>query len=380
MKYAIVLATSALLGLAACGGASSQNVPDVASAERLLGAPQAASAAPLAPTFVAEAKLELSLAKKALADGDDITAALHAQRSIAATQRAYVVARLARAEKDEADAKGSLTEHETKLKGIRDERAKVDAEVDALEKKLRVAREASLPSESGGAGDAGRAQARLRAAETLLAEGRLLCAAARLLDPQAKGLAEAEAGIADAEGLLGGKGSKVPTASGKPRQPIDGAAVARVACLSALSGTRRAATTSDDPDVLFAELSAQSAQKSPPAPGPSRDERGVVLTLRDVFRGTDLTDAGKQALAQAALVARAHPNVAIQLVVHEAEPGATATSDKRGASALQALEAGGVARARLRADSAGTNIAVVASGDPSKRARNARLDVVFVTR
>ena len=381
-KSRLSLALGLSFALVACGGASSQNVPDVASAERLLAAPQSQSAAPLAPTFIAEAQLELAEAKRAVTAGDDIGAALHAQRSIASMQRAFVVARLARAEKEDMEARAAETEHAASLRRIREERAKVDAEVDALEKKLHIAREASLPSESGGAGDTGRAVARLRAAETLLAEARLLCGAARLLDPQAKGLAEAEASIADAEGLVAGKPSKVATASGRPRQPIDGAAVARVSCLSALSGARRTADRGDDPDVLFSELSAQAAAKSPPGPGPTRDERGVVLTLRDVFRGNEvtLTDAGKQALASAALVARAHPAVSVQVVVHEAEPGAVASSTKRAEAALQALESGGVPKARLRADTAGTNIAVVASGDPSKRARNARVDLVFIAR
>jgi len=379
MKFLIISITLAAT-LVACGGASSQNVPDVASAERVLAAPETQTSAALAPTFFAEAQLELSLAKKAVAAGDDLTASLHAQRSLAAVQRALVVARLARAEKEDTAARAAQSDHDGRLRQIREERAKVDAEVDALEKKLHVAREASLPSESGAAGDTSRAVARLRAAETLLAEARLLCGAARLLDPQAKGLGDAETSLADAEGLVAGKPSKIATASGRPRQPIDGAAVARVACLSALSGARRTASQGDDPDVLFAELSAQAAQKSPPGPGPARDERGVVLTLRDVFRGTDLTESGKQALAQAALVARAHPTVSVQVVVHEAEAGAVSTSTKRAESALAALESGGVPKARLRADTAGTNIAVVAAGDPAKRARNARVDLVFVTR
>ncbi len=369
------------LALGACGGASTQHVPEVASAESLFSGARAEGASSLAPTFVAEAKLELEAAKRAVAAGDEVTAGLHAQRSIAAMQRAFVVARLARATREESDAHAAATDNEVALRKVREERARADAEVESLEKKLHIAREASLPAESG-ATDPARAVARLRAATSLLAEARLLCGAARLLDGQAKGLTEADAAIAEADALVAGKASKPTSASARPKQPIDAAATARVACLSALSNARRAGEQSkvSDPDVLFSELSAQASKKTPPEAGPVRDERGVVLTLRDAFRGEELSDAGKQALASAALVGRAHPNVSVQVVVHESEANAVATSEKRVASALKALESGGIPKTKLRGDMAGTSIALVASGDPAKRARNARLDVVFVTR
>lgn len=376
-------ATFALaLALGACGGASTQHVPEVASAESLFSGARAEGASSLAPTFVAEAKLELEAAKRAVAAGDEVTAGLHAQRSIAAMQRAFVVARLARATREESDAHAAATDNQVALRKVREERARADAEVETLEKKLHIAREASLPAESG-ATDPARAVARLRAATSLLAEARLLCGAARLLDGQAKGLPEADAAIAEADALVAGKAAKPTSAGARPKQPIDAAATARVACLSALSNARRAgdqSRVSEDPDVLFSELSAQASKKTPPEAGPVRDERGVVLTLRDAFRGDELSDAGKQALASAALVGRAHPNVSVQVVVHESEANAVATSEKRVASALKALESGGIPKTKLRGDTAGTSIALVASGDPAKRARNARLDVVFVTR
>ncbi len=389
--YACALAVAVSApGLVACGGASTQHVSDVTSAESLFAGPRLESANALAPTFVAEAKLELEAARRAIAAGDEATATLHAQRSIAAMQRAFVVARLARASREEIDAHAASTENEVSLRKMREERARVDAEVDDLEKKLHVAREASLPADSGPT-DPARAMARLRAATSLLAEARLLCGAARLLDPQAKGLTEADAALAETEALVSGKPPKSAAAGARPKQPIDAAASARVACLAALSNARRAgepsgtaslrpSATPDDPDVLFSELSAQASRKSPPDTGPVRDERGVVMTVRDAFRGADLSETGKQALASAALVGRAHPSVAVQVVVHEAEANAVTSSDRRVEAALKALEAGGVPKAKLRGDTAGTNIAVVTSGDPAKRARNARLDVVFVTR
>lgn len=366
----------AALTLAACGGASTMHVPDVATAEGVVASPQAEAARSLAPTFVQEANVELAAARKAVAEGDEVTASLRAQRAIAAIQRAYAAARLARATREETDATDTARKHEAALRALGHERARVDADVDTLEKKLHVAREAALPAESGKT-DSGRAVARLRAATTLTAEAALLCGAARLIAPQAKTLADADAALADAEAAIAGK----PRSTDRPKEPIDVAAIARVKCLAALSAARTASRDkAEDPDVLFSELSAEAAQKAPPGPSPTRDERGVVLTLHDAFRGTDLTEAASASLAAAARVARAHPQVLVQVVVHEADPSGASTSGRKVEAALAALERAGVPKAHLRGESAGARIAIVASNDTARRAKNARVDVVFVTR
>lgn len=367
----------AALTLSACGGASTMHVPDVATAEGVVASPQAEAARSLAPTFVQEANVELAAARKAVAEGDEVTASLRAQRAIAAIQRAYAAARLARAVREETEATDTARKHESALRALGHERARVDADVDTLEKKLHVAREAALPAESGKT-DSGRAVARLRAATTLTAEASLLCGAARLIAPQAKALADADAALADAEAAIAGK---APRSADRPKEPIDVAAVARVKCLAALSAARTAGRDkAEDPDVLFSELSAEAAQKAPPGPSPTRDERGVVLTLHDAFRGTDLTETAAASLAAAARVARAHPQVMVQVVVHEADPSAAGTSGRKVEAALSALERAGVPKAHLRGESAGARIAIVASNDTTRRAKNARVDVVFVTR
>lgn len=364
-----------------CGGASTHYVPDVATAENLSKGPRAETAKALAPNLVAEANLELTEAKKAVDAGDEVTAALHAQRSVAAMQRAFVVARLAKATADETQAKAASADASAALQKTHAERAKVEADVDELEKKLRIAREVALPPESG-ATDPARAAARLRAAASLIAEARLLCGAARLIDPQAKGLAEAETAVTDADAQLKGPAKPAPNAK-KPLEPIDTAGRSRVACLAALTqgrrGTGETSQRAEDPDVLFAELSASAAQRTPSSL-PARDERGVMLTFRDVWKGTELTESGKQALAQVSLVARAHANVGVQLVVHEAEARPAPETQKKIDVALAALEAGGVPKSRLRGENAGASINVVSPTDGQNRARNARLDVVFVTR
>lgn len=388
----IGLASVLALQLLACGGASTQRVTDVTAAESLYKS-RGEGARALAPSFVAEAQLELAAARRAVADGDEPTAALHGQRAVAALQRAFVVARLARAKQEEADASAAAAGTETSLKTLRAERARIDAEVDELEKKLFIAREAALPAESAGT-DPARAAARQRAATSLLAEARLLCGAAHLLDPRAAALTEAEAQVSAAASAIA-RGPSPASRSGKrpaagagalPKEPIDAASGARVACLGALTQARRAppepdrtsSAPPDDPDLLFSELSAAAAQRG--AAGPVRDERGTLLTFREAFRGTQLTEAGTQAVVAAALVVRAHPSVRLQVVVHEADTQSAATSGKRLDAALHLLETNGVAKERLRGDAPGASLPLVAPTDAARRARNARLELVFVGR
>src|SRR5262249_61379088 len=84
-------------------------------------------------------------------------------------------------------------------------------------------------------------------------------------------------------------------ARSKAPAPIDDATRARAGCLGVLTAIRRAETrVSRAPgagDALLAELSASGKF------GPSRDDRGIFVTLRDVFRGGALTSDGETRLA-----------------------------------------------------------------------------------
>jgi outer membrane protein OmpA-like peptidoglycan-associated protein len=127
-------------------------------------------------------------------------------------------------------------------------------------------------------------------------------------------------------------------------------------------------------DTLLAELSASGSWD------PDRDERGVIVTLRGAFQGTKLTSDATGKLAELARVATAHPAFALQVVVHDAvSPSPKDDGDARRAEAVvQALVAGGAADARIKAESAGALAPVGDPGDPRARARNERVDVVFV--
>ena len=93
-----------VLGLAAmlvfvvgCGGAASSTVMKISDAERTRAGLTGRDAQTLAPQAFAEADQALKQAKEADAAGDATAAELHAERAIAAYQKAIAIARLARA-------------------------------------------------------------------------------------------------------------------------------------------------------------------------------------------------------------------------------------------------------------------------------------------
>jgi outer membrane protein OmpA-like peptidoglycan-associated protein len=326
--------------------------------------------AKLAPQQFAHADDERALANQEARDGDPTSASLHAARAIAAYTDAIVLARLARASTETDDAKAALARDEARAHTLSTERAEIEREADELEKKLQVSREALAPVPSGHA-DPEREAARRVAARSLAAEGRLLCGAARLLSPSLDGLEGAEKDVDAIDAQLD-----------KPKRaamaPIDGSARARAACLGLLSRARRSsdATSPSDPDALLSELSASGAWD------PTRDERGVVVTLRDVFKGTALTPTASKALAELGRVAAAHPSFAVQVVVHDAiaPSAAEAEADAQRARAVAgALVAGGAAEARVKPEAAGARAPIVDPSDARHRSRNARVEVVFVS-
>jgi hypothetical protein len=298
---------------------------------------------------------------------------------VAAYDHALTVARLARATMELADAQKSLDDATTQEASLDASRAALEGEAEELEQRLRVARQRVLPASSA-ATTPEREAARGVAARSLAMQARLLCAAARLVTPDA-------AGLADADGEIVALEQRQP--KGQRQATIDDAARARAHCLDVLTRARRG--TADDAgnaDALLAELSAAGGWD------PSRDERGVVVTLRDVFRGTELTVNATAKLKELGRVAAAHPLFAVQVVVHDAQapapavdhaaagtPGvrsSDATDAKRAELAVQALVGGGAAASGVRAELAGARLPIVDPSDPKERGRNERLEVVFV--
>jgi flagellar motor protein MotB len=338
-----------------CGGSRPQ-MPLMGDVERARAA--TASEGSLAPQALAEADAERDRARTIWDKGDDITASLHAERAIAAYQRVRMVARSARATADAAKADADLAQKTDELHALESARKTAERDGEELAKRVMIAREVRSPAPSGPA-DAQREAARVQASRALAMQARLLCGAAKLVASQAAGLDAAMQQLDALDKRL----------EQKPA-PIDDAARARTTCLSILTQARRATTTPQTADVLLSELSAASL-------APTRDERGIVVTLRDVFRGTAIDAPAQPRIEALGRVAAAHADMPIQVVVHDANP--TGPSDDRAKSVSAALVKGGAKADKIATVMAGTRAPVVDPNDARNRARNARVEVVFVT-
>ncbi len=79
-------------------------------------------------------------------------------------------------------------------------------------------------------------------------------------------------------------------------------------------------------------------------------------------------------------MAAAHPAFSVEVVVHDAQPARPKddTDSKRADAAVAALVAGGATSSAVHAEHAGARAPLVDPRDARERARNERLDVVFV--
>ena len=368
-----LLLVATMPGVLGCG-ASTMHVASLEEVERVRDTDDARSAATLAYEVNARAEQEREYARVAHARGDDVAANLHAERAIAAYGHARAVSRLATAIADLADSQKSLDDVTTQEQALAASRAKLELDAQELERRVRLAREKLLPAASSEA-IANRDAARAAAARSLAIEARLLCGAAHLVSANAAGLADAQGDVEALDAKL------TPPASPSPKPaadhpPIDDAGAARARCLEVLTRARRAARHEDGrSDALLAELSASGGWD------PTRDERGVVVPVRGAFAGTKLTAEGEAKFENLGRVAAAHPGVALQVVVHDAQaPAARDESDARRAeAAAKALVAGGAPAAHLETERAGVRAPVVDPKDGRLRGRNERVDVVFVS-
>jgi flagellar motor protein MotB len=363
----LVLAATAVAFGSGCAHGAAYASKTLAEMEQVRLSPGAREGERLAPQEYGRAEQDARLARAAVTEGDNASATLYAEQAIARYQHALVLARLERATVDLAEGSAALANADEQARSLALSRMDVEHEADELDKRLKIAREALAPVPSGPA-DPAREAARLVAARALTTQGRLLCGAARLLSLSAPGLAEAEKAVQTLENQL----------AGTPKTtPIDAAARARAACLDVLTHARRAQEGSHagEADALLAELSAAGGWE------PSRDERGVVVTLRDAFNGVTLLPDADKKLQELGRVAAAHVTFAVQVVVHDATPPnahETASDAQRADAAVAAILSGGAPAARVKAETAGARAPVVDPSDARHRGRNARLEVVFV--
>jgi hypothetical protein len=382
---------AAVVGCASLVGCAPVPRPQVLSqADEVGRGPQADEAKSLAPQAFAHAEKLRGEAKAAFDAGDLAGSQILGERAIAAYAHAGALARIARADQSEADAKKKTAALDPEASALDGEQLRVGAEADALELKVKVTRDAQAVVPSGPA-DAARERARLAAARSLVLEAKLLCGAAKLLaakpapapaPPSPDKAAPADKAAPDPAADVDAAAAEAlrldeALAAPKGTIPIDHATRARARCLAALTQVRRAATpVTKAPgagDALLAELSAAGSWS------PSRDDRGVVVTLRSAGKGAGLAKDTEARLTALGRIAASHPSFPVEVVLHtEKDPGdkERAEAQARAEAAAKLVRAG---RAdRVEALVAGARAPVV---DPRGRdkARNARIEVVFVT-
>ena len=358
----VALGACALLPVA-CGAGQRPATPALEAASRLRQSPAIRDAERVAPQLVALSDIEQKKADEAAGEGDLASAEIYAARAAALLDRAVATTRLLRAEAQEREARAKAEHAAAELKELLLERAARVRDNTALEKKIAIAKELEQPKATSPA-DPKREAARRVAADSLRTEAQLLCGAARLL---AK--ADATPALEAAEKLL----SEPLAKEGGPA--IDLATRARAACLDALTKGRRgtSAVPAEQPDVLLTELGAAGSDVV-------RDERGVVVTLREVFDSKEarLTPSADKSLADLGRVWKTHPSFRIQVAVHDAAK-TTDASGARGALVAAALaKASDFSVSQVNVVHAGTKLPVVDPASAKLRARTARVEVVFV--
>jgi hypothetical protein len=367
-RPALGIAALGLLALGAAIGLGCAAIPPpevLGELERIRVAPAAVQARVDAPTAYDRAELLRLEAQDALERGDFAAAQITGERARTAYDVAVALGRLARAEQAEVTASAEATEAAKQLAAMDADHERLAADMAALELRLQALREASaLPSDSSPSGSK---KGSPEAVAAFHLQARLLCTAARLLwleRPASSASAKAGEALGALETELG---------ADRAALSIEQAVALRAACLGQLTLARRASPTpavAGMADELLDELSATGWGVV------TRDERGVVLTARQLFDGEALGKGVAQRLASVAELARKHASFPLLLVLHESTasgPGQREIGQRRGKALARAL---GHEDARI--ELAGTAEPTV---DPAGkyRAGNERVEIVFVT-
>jgi outer membrane protein OmpA-like peptidoglycan-associated protein len=328
-------------------------------------------------------------AERALADGDSESASLLAEHAIAAHEHAWVLTRLARAERRRLDAQAELDEQRRVLGELQAQQQRLSGEASGLELRAQVAKGTRALPQREGASE--RQEAQRRAAAALATQARLLCVGARLLG-EAQRVPPLIARLDELDRQLA---SSASASSGAGAKSVDDAAALRAECSRVISEVRRdnsapaarapavrpgeapkpaaggasAAAAPVPADTLLDELSASGA-------APSRDDRGVSVSLRDVLAEGRLTDGARNELLELGRVAKSHPDFPLLLVGHSASPAGDQAVGKELEAVRSELVSAGVAAIEVQA--VGDRQPLLSPRSPAARQRNQRLELVFV--
>ncbi len=365
-NFALALLGSTML-LAACATHAPPAKDVTTDARRVRDGADMADAKAQAPQIFAQGDEEIARARAQIAEGDETGASIHAETAQALFYRARVQGRLARAQANALDADRQATNAQTERESLEKTRRDLTRTSEELDVKLRIAREKAFPAPSGPASPE-RDQARRAAAKSLEAEARLLCTAARLIGATDDEATQAEADITSLEREASATGAQGLTAG----QELDKAARVRVRCLSVLEHARKDEVRAGSAnDALLTSLGAAGF-------APSRAEQGVAVTLTGAFEGARLGAAANQKLTELGRIAR-EEKVGVELVIHDDKDPASADADKaKGELAVAALVSGGAERAKVKLELAQARLPLFDHKDAARRAKNARVEVIFV--
>ncbi len=362
--YILALCAFAV-GTVSCAAAPRPRV--LGQADAAAESPAAREAAQLAPQAFAHAENLRAAAAAAHQRSDFSASQILGEHSLAAYDHAFVLARYVKAERRLAHAEAALAESQVELAELDEQQLRLAAEADALELKIKVTvdREpmGKLPPASPE-----RVRARRDAARALTSEARLLCVATELLEPEREGLAAARTQLAELEGEL---------AKGSLKDELFlRATEARTTCLRHLTLARRPATIQAPEagltDRLFLELTETQRFFA------FRDDRGIVINLRDLTAPDGaLTSDAREQLRVLGGTAKEHPGFPVLVVGHAAQQKEEEAARSQAELVAEALREASAPNVRVHA--AGTAQPVVDGRVPDAAARNARIEVVFVS-
>lgn len=394
----------ALFALAASACAPIPRPRVLDEADRTSEAPAVVEAKGLASGAWALAEKLRNEAHRAADEGQTSKAQWLAEEALAAYAEAVDASRKVKGVEREQRALIEVERSERELAELDAEQARLGTEVDALELRLRVARDAEAPAPSGSA-NGPREAARREAARAMHVEARLLCAAARILAPRpasgsapapttgaappaiattpddpsapesiARDLTQSEAWLDELERAL------APAAE-QGVAPIDLATRARASCLSVLTRVRRAGGAAGAHAGVGEQLLGELAAYARRAGGLSaqRDERGVVVVLGQVFDRDALRPEAAARLAELDRVAAAHPSFPVAIVVHTDRPVSPRDEAAWNARATRIAEAFASRPVEKRIAIVAGNALPLVDHQARDRAKNARVEIVFLT-
>ncbi|HEY3593618.1 MAG TPA: hypothetical protein VGL13_07085 [Polyangiaceae bacterium] len=358
----------ALAAVQGCGG--TPRPAALTEADRVGHAPSSKTAAQYAPEAYAHAEKLRQDAQNAYRAGDRTGAQTLAERAIAAYEHALTMSRIVVANESASKARVALEQAEQAFAQTDGEYKRITAHAEDLEARANIVKDA-MPIVASGTTDATREQARLYSARSLALDARLLCAGAKLIAPASAGLADAQTALAELDKRL--------QAQPHPA-PIDAAMRCRALCLATLTSARRTAAADSSvgrSDQLLSELSAMGGLS------PTRDDRGVAVTLRGLFTGAQLSKDAKDRLETLGRVAKAHPDFPVEIVIHASGPAKAPHDDlssdrARGTAVAEAMSRGGAAEDKLWVETAGAAHPVLDPSIARDARRNERVEIVFI--